>query len=115
MLPCPRNWRFLGGRCTKYAGMEHPQPLGQLLGGDPLLLSPEEAAQVLRVGRTTLHALIKSGDLRPVHIGRSYRLSRAELERADRRRSGRHRRPARYRLRTSRSAASTRRISSKLR
>ncbi len=49
--------------------------------GDALLLTPEEAAQVLRVGRTTVYALMKAGDLRPVHIGRSCRISRAELER----------------------------------
>lgn len=48
---------------------------------DPLLLTPEEAATVLRLGRTTLYALMKAGDLHPVHIGRSCRLSRSELER----------------------------------
>ena len=48
---------------------------------DPLLLTPEEAARVLRLGRTTVYALMRAGDLRPVHIGRSCRLARAELER----------------------------------
>jgi excisionase family DNA binding protein len=48
---------------------------------ESLLLTPEEAATLLRVGRTTVYALMKAGDLRPVHIGRSCRLSRAELER----------------------------------
>ena len=48
------------------------------LAADPLLLPPEEAAQMLRVGRTTIYALMKAGDLRPIHIGRSCRLSRAE-------------------------------------
>ena len=48
---------------------------------DPLLLTPEEAARVLRLGRTTIYALIKEGALRPIHIGRSCRLSRAELQR----------------------------------
>jgi excisionase family DNA binding protein len=61
--------------------MGDPQPLHGVLTGDPLLLTPEEAARVLRVGRTTLYALIQAGELRPVHIGRSCRLSRAELER----------------------------------
>jgi excisionase family DNA binding protein len=46
-----------------------------------LLLTTDEAADVLRVGRTTVYALIKGGQLRPVHIGRSCRISRAELER----------------------------------
>lgn len=52
---------------------------------DRLLLTPEEAAQVLRLGRTTIYALMKAGDLRAVHIGRSCRISRAELERYVRR------------------------------
>ena len=48
---------------------------------DRLLLTPEQAAEVLSVGRTTVYALMKEGKLRPVHIGRSTRFSRAELER----------------------------------
>jgi excisionase family DNA binding protein len=47
---------------------------------EQLLLTPEEAATVLHVGRTTVYALMKAGELHPVHIGRSCRLSRAELE-----------------------------------
>ena len=51
------------------------------VSSDRLLLTPEEAAEVLRVGRTTIYALMKAGDLHGIHIGRSCRLSRAELER----------------------------------
>lgn len=46
---------------------------------EQLLLTAEEAAHALHVGRTTLYALIKGGQLRAVHIGRSCRLTRAEL------------------------------------
>ena len=60
---------------------DHPQRLRDILAAEPLLLTPEEAASVLRVGRTTVYALMKSGDLHAVHIGRSCRLSRAELKR----------------------------------
>src|SRR3954468_19299924 len=52
---------------------------------ESLLMTPEEAARLLRVGRTTVYALMKAGDLQPVHIGRSCRLARAELERYVRR------------------------------
>ena len=65
--------------------MVDPQRLRDVLAGEPLLLTPEKAAEVLRLGRTTVYALMKSGELRPVHIGRSCRLSRAELERYVRR------------------------------
>jgi excisionase family DNA binding protein len=65
--------------------MADPQLLGDVLAAEPLLLTPEEAAKGLRVGRTTVYALMKAGDLHPVHIGRSCRISRAELERYVRR------------------------------
>jgi excisionase family DNA binding protein len=61
------------------------KPLRDGQATDALLMTPEEAANVLRVGRTTIYALIKAGELRPVHIGRSCRLSRAELQRYVRR------------------------------
>jgi Helix-turn-helix domain len=33
------------------------------VSSDPLLLTPEEAAEVLRVGRTMTYALMKAGEL----------------------------------------------------
>jgi excisionase family DNA binding protein len=60
---------------------DQPQRLRDILASEPLLLTPEEAATALRVGRTTVYALMKAGDLHAVHIGRSCRLPRAELQR----------------------------------
>ena len=65
--------------------MRDPRPLHDVLSADPLLLTPEEAAEVLRLGRTTVYALMKAGEIQAVHIGRSCRISRAELERYVRR------------------------------
>jgi excisionase family DNA binding protein len=45
-----------------------------------LLLTPEHAADKLDVGRTTVYALITSGELRSVKIGRSRRVPAAALE-----------------------------------
>ena len=65
--------------------MDDPQPLRDVVADDRLLLTPAEAAKVLCIGRTTVYALMKSGKLRPVHIGRSCRISQAEVERYVRR------------------------------
>ena len=59
-------------------GRRQPRQEGSSDGA--LLLTPEQAARVLSIGRTTIFALIKAGELRPVRIGRSCRLSRVELE-----------------------------------
>lgn len=54
---------------------------GAVEGAPQLLYRVEEAAALLQLGRTTMYALIKDGTLHAVHIGRSCRISRAELER----------------------------------
>lgn len=50
-------------------------------GGEaPLLMRAEQAAALLCVGRSTLYALLASGELRPTRIGRALRVERAEVE-----------------------------------
>jgi excisionase family DNA binding protein len=44
-----------------------------------MLYRPEEAAQVLRIGRTRLFDLIRSGELRSIKIGNSRRVSATAL------------------------------------
>jgi excisionase family DNA binding protein len=44
-----------------------------------LLLTPQEAAQALRVGRSKFYDLIRSGALRSVKIGGSRRISATAL------------------------------------
>jgi excisionase family DNA binding protein len=45
-----------------------------------LLLTFEEAAEVLGIGRTTLYKLVWAGRITPVRIGRSVRFTCAELD-----------------------------------
>jgi excisionase family DNA binding protein len=44
------------------------------------LLTPEEVAEQLRVGRTKVYALFSSGKLRSVKIGRTRRVSQAAVD-----------------------------------
>lgn len=45
-----------------------------------LLFRPEDAAVALDISRTTVYALIASGDLESVRIGRARRIPRAALD-----------------------------------
>ncbi len=53
-----------------------------------LLLTVEEAAEVLRVGRTTIFHLIRTGELATVQIGRLRRVSMESLQQFTRERQG---------------------------
>lgn len=46
----------------------------------PLLVSVEEAAGLLGIGRTTVYEMIRRGDVRPIRIGRCVRIPQRELE-----------------------------------
>ncbi len=48
---------------------------------DALLLRTEDVARVLKIGRTKVVAMIGSGELPVVRIGRSVRVPRGALER----------------------------------
>ena len=55
-----------------------------------LLLTVDDAAQLLAIGRTTMYGLIAAGEIELVHIGRCARVPVSELERyVARRRAGR--------------------------
>jgi excisionase family DNA binding protein len=55
---------------------------------EQLLLTTEQAAELLSVSRTTVYELIKQGKLRTVHIGRSCRVPLRELHRCIERLAG---------------------------
>jgi excisionase family DNA binding protein len=44
------------------------------------LLRPEEAAEVLGIGRSTLYELLAAGQIESVHIGKARRIPVASLE-----------------------------------
>jgi excisionase family DNA binding protein len=47
----------------------------------PLLVTVPQAATMLAIGRSSVYQLIWKGDLTPVHIGRSVRISVKQLDR----------------------------------
>jgi len=53
--------------------------LGNYVSAD--MFTTIEVARVLHLSRTTVYTLINDGSIRPVHIGRSCRITRAELDR----------------------------------
>ncbi|MFJ8082022.1 helix-turn-helix domain-containing protein [Streptomyces sp. NPDC096205] len=47
---------------------------------DRLLYTPEEAAEALAIGRSTLYELMAEGVLKYIKLGRSRRIRRTDLE-----------------------------------
>jgi molybdopterin-binding protein len=47
---------------------------------DESLYTPEELANILKLSRYTIYEMIKHGDIQVHHIGRSIRISQAQLE-----------------------------------
>jgi excisionase family DNA binding protein len=48
--------------------------------GTPLMYTPEQVADLLNVGRTTVYELLKTGELKSVKINRSRRILPEQLE-----------------------------------
>lgn len=49
--------------------------------GVPFLFSPRDAGKILSCSRSTIYALMKSGELESVRIGRSRKISETQLVR----------------------------------
>ncbi|MDX3429544.1 helix-turn-helix domain-containing protein [Streptomyces sp. ME01-18a] len=47
---------------------------------DRLLYKPEEAAEALAIGRSTVYELMTAGALKYIKLGRTRRIRRADLE-----------------------------------
>jgi|TARA_R100000306_G_C4350953_1_gene130121 excisionase family DNA binding protein len=60
---------------------EGHQKLARWVEESPLLLRTEEAANLLRIGKSTLYELIRVDNLPTVRFGRSVRVPRKALER----------------------------------
>lgn len=44
------------------------------------LMTTKEVAKYLRISITTIHNMIKRGDLHPAKIGKDYRFKRSDIE-----------------------------------
>jgi len=70
------------------ARVKQPEPRLQLAGSEPapsrarpekILVSPDEAAELLSIGRTYLYELIHAGEIKSVQVGRLRRVPVAAL------------------------------------
>lgn len=50
------------------------------LAGVPAVLTVEEAADLLRIGRSAAYAAVKAGDIPSIRVGRTLRVPRHRLE-----------------------------------
>ena len=46
----------------------------------PLVLRVEDLTQMLSIGRNTAYALVRSGEIRSIRIGKSYRIPKEAIE-----------------------------------
>ena len=56
------------------------EPHSTVLKEPPLVLRVEDLAQMLSIGRNTAYALVRSGEIRSIRIGRSYRIPKVAIE-----------------------------------
>lgn len=59
---------------TRSEGDHFPMSVNEGSTASPLLLTVEQAAQQLGIGRTTVFALLKSGELESIPLGRLRRI-----------------------------------------
>lgn len=55
-------------------------PRPTLVPTDQLLLTPEDAGEVLRLGRSSVYGLLRSGELESLKVGHLRRIPRQALE-----------------------------------
>ena len=56
------------------------RPHSKTLIEPPLVLRVEDLSQMLSIGRNTAYALVRSGEIRSIRIGKSYRIPREAIE-----------------------------------
>lgn len=64
-----------------YKEMKHTCEKSNTLDDYPMSLRVEDVQAILGVARNSAYALVKSGSLRSVRVGRSIRISKSELAR----------------------------------
>ncbi len=79
LLDLARLERLFGVRAVQGGSSSVTAPDNGHLGGMTLLLTYREAAEALAVSEATVKRLVRSGDLRPVKVASSPRISPDEL------------------------------------
>ena len=56
--------------------LSHSESNGSIPMELPLVLRVEDLTQILSIGRNTAYELVRSGEIKSIRIGRSYRITR---------------------------------------
>ena len=59
--------------------LSNKEPNGSMPMELPLVLRVEDLTQILSIGRNTAYELVRSGKIKSIRIGRSYRITRDSI------------------------------------
>ena len=59
--------------------LSNKEPNGSIPMELPLVLRVEDLTQILSIGRNTAYELVRSGKIKSIRIGRSYRITRDSI------------------------------------
>lgn len=59
--------------------LSNKESSGSIPMGLPLVLRVEDLTQILSIGRNTAYELVRSGKIKSIRIGRSYRITRDSI------------------------------------
>ena len=66
----------MSNRTSEDDRLSHSESNGSIPMELPLVLRVEDLTQILSIGRNTAYELVRSGEIKSIRIGRSYRITR---------------------------------------
>lgn len=74
------QWRYqMSNHTSEDDRLSNNEPNGSIPMELPLVLRVEDLMQILSIGRNTAYELVRSGKIKSIRIGRSYRITRDSI------------------------------------